>query len=100
MPAKEPVYRCFQKGLVKRKVDWFTGIEVSSLDLVETYVANGYGIGLTVAVPKARHHPQVRELPLAGFDTIDFGVMWHGKPTPVMEVCVQHLKQAARALFA
>jgi len=32
-------------------IDWFPGIEVSSLALIETYVDSGYGIGLSVAFP-------------------------------------------------
>lgn len=100
MPTNEPVYRCFQMGLAKRKVDWFTGIEVSSPDLVETYVASGYGIGLTVGVPGAGHNPQVRRIPLDDFEMMDFGVMWHGKATPVMQACVDRLEETARSLFS
>ena len=81
-------------------VDWFTGIEVSTVDLVETYVANGYGIGLSVAIPKARHKPQIRILPLDDFDPVTFGVLWHGKLTPVTQAFLNTVQQAARTLFA
>ncbi len=60
LPTNESIYKSFQQGLAKRRVDWFTGIEVSTVDLVETYVANGYGIGLSVALPRAKHRPQIR----------------------------------------
>jgi DNA-binding transcriptional LysR family regulator len=99
LPTNESIYKCFQQGLGRLHVDWFTGIEVSTVDLVETYVANGYGIGLSVAIPKARHKPQIRILPLDDFDPVTFGVLWHGKLTPVTQVFLNTVQQAAQTLF-
>jgi len=100
VPSNEPICRAFQEGLAKRKVDWFSGIEVSTVDLVETYVANGYGLGVTVGVPKAKIHPQVRVLPLDGFPMTVFGVLWQGRRTPVMEVFLKSVQQEARKAVA
>ena len=41
LPPGETVCRNFQQKLNALGVDWFPGIEVSSLELIETYVANG-----------------------------------------------------------
>jgi len=98
LPTNESIYRSFQAGLRKRGVDWFTGIEVSTIDLVETYVANGYGIGLSVIVPTAKLKA-VRALPLDGFDPVPFGVFWQGKPTPVLQALVNTIQQAAKSLL-
>jgi len=46
LPAAEAICKTFQQGLGRLGVDWFPSIEVSSIDLIETYVANGFGIGL------------------------------------------------------
>jgi DNA-binding transcriptional LysR family regulator len=101
LPTNEAIYKSFQRGLAKLKVDWFTGIEVSTVALVETYVANGNGIGLSVAVPKARPHPQLRALPLDdAFAPVTFGVLWQGKPTPIMEAFIAAFQQAAKELMA
>ncbi len=100
VPTNEPICHAFQQGLARRKVDWFPGIEVSTVDLVQTYVANGYGIGVTVGIPKRQHHPQVRLLPLEGFDPVDFGLLWLGKPSPIVRAFVDTLKDAARDLFS
>src|SRR5215472_14662508 len=62
LPEAEAICKHFQQGLGRLKVDWFTGIEVSSIDLIETYVANGFGIGLSVLVPKAKSAPGVRAI--------------------------------------
>ena len=47
-------------------VDWFPSIEASSVDLIETYVASGLGIGVSVAIPQKTLPPKVRALPLRG----------------------------------
>jgi len=99
LPTNEPICRSFQAGLRKRGVDWFTGIEVSTIDLVETYVANGYGIGLSILVPNAKLKT-VRALPLEGFEAVPFGVFWQGKPTPLLQALVSTIQQAARSLMA
>jgi len=85
LPANEPITRNFQKGLAVRGVDWFPSIEVSSLHLIETYVANGHGIGLFVDVPGATWSRQIRLLPLPEFTPVAFGALWKGPPAPVVE---------------
>ena len=98
LPTNETIYKSFQQGLAKRRVDWFTGIEVSTVDLVETYVANGYGIGLSVALPRAKHRPQIRLLPLDDFSPVTFGVLWQGKLSPITQAFLTTVQQAAQAL--
>jgi DNA-binding transcriptional LysR family regulator len=99
VPAGEPVCRNFQEGLARLKVDWFTGIEVSALDLVQTYVANGYGAGVSVLVPKGRLLPGVRTLPLDGFEPIRFGLLWQGRGTPLVQALVETVREAVRVLI-
>ncbi len=98
LPTNESIYKSFQQGLAKRRVDWFTGIEVSTVDLVETYVANGYGIGLSVALPRAKHRPRIRLLLLDDFSPVTFGVLWQGKLSPITQAFVTTVQQAAQAL--
>ena len=100
VPSNEPICRALQEGLAERKVDWFSGIEVSTVDLVQTYVANGYGYGVTVGVPKAKWHPEVRAVPLKGFPLTTFGVLWQGRKTPVLEALVVIVEAAARQIMA
>ena len=100
VPSNEPISRAFQDGLTKRKVDWFSGIEVSSVELAQTYVANGYGIGVTVAVPKMKYHPDVRLVPLPDFAPVTFGVLWQGRRNPLLDSLLKNLELAARALMA
>jgi DNA-binding transcriptional LysR family regulator len=93
LPAIETTSRLFKKGLQRLKIDWPATIEASSLDIVTQYVANGYGIGVTVDVAGVCRHPQVRVLPLAGFESIDVAALWHGEPTPLIQVVLDEAQR-------
>jgi DNA-binding transcriptional LysR family regulator len=100
LPTNEPIYKNFQEGLGRLGVDWFTSIEVSTVELVETYVANGHGIGLSITVPVARQNPQLRSLSLDGFKPVTFGALYHSKPAPIVQSLLEAIRQAAEPLQA
>ncbi len=101
VPSNEPILRAFRDGLAKRKVDWISGIEVSSVEMVQTYVAHGYGIGVMVHVPELiKLHPDVRVLPLPEFERVTFGALWQGRKSALMQAMIAALKQAAAGLGA
>ncbi|MHB8521745.1 MAG: LysR family transcriptional regulator [Limisphaerales bacterium] len=100
LPANEPVSRHFQQGLARRGVDWFAAIEVSSLDLIETYVASGFGIGLSVAIPKTAMPATIRAVALPGFEPVVVGALCHGKLTPLTRAFLDELQVRARLLSA
>ena len=99
VPSNEPIRRAFQEGLTKRKVDWFSGIEVSSVEMVQTYVANGYGFGVTIHLPNLKLNPKVMPLSLEGFDEVTFGILWQGQRTSLFEALFQIVEQTAQGLF-
>ena len=98
MRTEQPIYKHFQEGLARIKVDWFTSIEVSTVRLVECYVANGYGIGLSIAVPKAKLAKGLRALPLEGFEPVSFGVLWTGKSSPILQAFLDMVQALARGV--
>jgi DNA-binding transcriptional LysR family regulator len=100
VPSNEPICRAFQDGLAKRKVDWPAGIEVSSVEMVQIYVAHGYGIGVTVHLPELKLHPEVRVVPLPDFARVTFGVLWQGRKAGVLAGLLSLLENAARKLSA
>jgi DNA-binding transcriptional LysR family regulator len=91
----DPVHAAFQRGLERLGVEWFCGIEVSSAELIERYVINGYGIGLAVAVPGFKPPPQVRALPLVHFPPVVVGVAWFGKLTEISRQLLAELDTEA-----
>lgn len=100
LPPGEAIVKNFMEGLAARRIDWFTGIKVSSLDLVETYAANGFGIGLHVQIPKAKLRPGLRALPLPDFAPVTLGVAWRGKLSPLGEAVIEEMKAEAQHLTA
>ena len=99
LPPTEAVCKNFRQGLTRIGVDWFPGIEVSSLDLIETYVASGFGIGVSVAIPKSSSSAKIRALPLPGFAPITIGAAWRGKTTPVLQALLDEFKIRAKRLL-
>ena len=98
LPAFELLCKNFQRELAKLKVDWFPSIEVSSLDLIEKYVAAGLGIGLSVSIPKLDFSPKIRAIPLPGFEPIILGAMRGNKMTPLLQAFIEELKRRANDL--
>jgi DNA-binding transcriptional LysR family regulator len=95
LPASEAICRNFQEGLRKRGIDWPVTIEMSSLELIQTYVENDYGIGLSVLTPSSRISKNIKVLSLDGFAPVNFGVLWHSKPTPLTASFIEALKKRA-----
>src|SRR5688572_26216635 len=84
LPPNEIICRHFQEGLRSRGVDWHPTMELSSLELIETYVENDYGFGLALEVPGKRFSRGVKVFPLNDFPMVDFGVVWQGELTPFL----------------
>jgi hypothetical protein len=91
----DPVHAYFQRGLERLGVEWFCGIEVTSERLIQQYVASGYGIGLTVAVPGFKPPPQLRALPLSDFPPVVVGVAWCGKLSDIARQLLAELDTEA-----
>ena len=96
LPATETVCRHFQAGLQRLRVEWPMRLEASSLDLITRYVANGYGIGLSVNAGEIVRHPKVRLLELPGFASVEIAGFWNGPLTPLVRETLQEMQQYAR----
>src|SRR5205807_1632737 len=98
MPRAEAICKRFQDGLARLGVDWFPSIEVSSVDLVEAYVAGGFGIGLSVSVPNGRLAPNVRALPLPDFGPVIMGALWRGKTSALLQSFLDEMQLRAKEI--
>jgi len=98
LPTAEALAKNFQQGLSRLGVDWFPSLEVSSVDLMATYVAGGFGIGVSVQVPKAPLLPSVRAIPLPNFAPVNFGVMWRGKVSALLQAFLDEMQLRAKRL--
>jgi len=99
LPEHESICKNFQQGLNRAGIDWFPSLEVSSIDLVETYVTSGFGVGLSVYVPKSRNLPGIRVLPLVGFSPVAVGALWRGKPSVLLQAFLDEMQARANHLI-
>jgi DNA-binding transcriptional LysR family regulator len=98
MPAAEVITKNLQEVLARRNIDWFPTIEVSSLDLVQAYVANGFGIGVAAQIPGVPILPQARVVPLPDFPKIAVGALWRGRTSPLAQTFIDLLSARAKLL--
>mgnify|MGYP003309912692 CR=1 FL=1 len=69
-----------------------------AIDLISTYVANGFGIGLSLALPGDKAPKGVRLLPLKDFPAVTIGALWRGKRSELSRHIVDQLKARAGSL--
>lgn len=98
LSANQAINKQFQQTIQKRGVDWFPSIEVSSFNLIETYVANQFGIGLFVDVPRTTLSPQVRKIELPDFEPVPLAALWRGKTTPLIDAFIEATHFRAKQL--
>lgn len=94
------ISRGFFEELQRRKIEWPVGMEANSIELVETYVKNGLGIGLSLKVPGRKPPDGLRRLPLPDFPRVDVGMIWRRNPNAATSVVVEELRRQAKRLLA
>ena len=91
LPQNELVTKRFQSFLEDNSYTWPSFIELSSLDLIESYVASGIGVGLGIQNLSAEPSKGIRRLPLKGIETITVGALWRKKLSAagkqILELC-------------
>ena len=93
LPETDTISQLFQTGLKRLNVTWPVSYEASSLGLTLQYVASGDGVGVSIAVPEMVKHPQVRVLPLDGFDRLELAAVWQGEPSPVLRALLDEMQR-------
>jgi len=92
--------KTFQQELARRDLAWKQSIEVNSLDLIQTYVLDGFGYGLSIHIPGVALPRGVRMLPLKGFPPLTVGLFWLGKRAPIAIAFSEEMQRYVRSLFA
>jgi DNA-binding transcriptional LysR family regulator len=95
LPDSDPITQLFQSGLKRLGVTWPPSVEASSLGLIKQYVANGYGVGVSIAVPDLIEHPKVGVLPLDGFEQLELAAVWQGKPSAILKSLLDEMQRYA-----
>jgi DNA-binding transcriptional LysR family regulator len=96
LPPNEALPRMFREMLAKRELEWPASIEVSSLELIEIYAANGFGIGLGFDLPDRKPNPKLRAIPIPELPPVRIGALWRGKLTPLQQNLLEAFRTRAR----
>ncbi|MDA0812255.1 MAG: LysR family transcriptional regulator [Verrucomicrobia bacterium] len=94
----EPMSQQFQQELRKRGIRWDTHVEVSSLKLIQSYVAQGFGVGITVDIPGDEVIPEVRRIALPKFPPVIAGLVYTGQLKPIAAAFLEIVKLRAAEL--
>ncbi|HEX8312366.1 MAG TPA: LysR family transcriptional regulator [Chthoniobacteraceae bacterium] len=78
-PSGEFLPREFQAELQRRELSWPARVEASGLELIDVYVAEGFGAGISLDIPGFARLAGVRVLPLRGFPRLSFCALWSGR---------------------
>jgi len=97
LPPAEPLCRIFQRELRRRRIEWPTTIEVSALDLVAAYVREGFGIGLSFAMPGPLPSG-IKAIALDDFPSITIAVVWRTVMSPAGKILLHVLSEQAADL--
>lgn len=100
VPAREPLCALFHRELARRGMEWPVRIEASDTGLVETYVAHGFGIGLSVDPPGDTRPKGVRAVRLRGFPQLLFGALWTAENSPLVDEFLELARERAREIGA
>ena len=100
LPPAEPLCRVFQRELKRRRIDWRPTIEVSSLELIAAYVREGFGIGLSFALPGSPP-AGVRVIQLDDFPPVIVAAVWRKVLSQAGKALIQMLpaQAAVRTAF-
>lgn len=99
LPSTTTVARAFQRELKRRGVVWPQGIEATSVDLIGRYVANGDGIGVSVAKARVANPRELRVLPLEDFAPVGMGVLWRGEASELLRAVIEEVGVYTRAMW-
>lgn len=92
-------HRTFQRGLQALRVEWPTTIRVDSTAVMLRLVAAGHGVGVSLELPSVRH-PDVRAIPLTGFDAVPLVAFWRPPAGSWLEPLLAAARDTSRRLWA
>ena len=93
LPPEETISQIFQRELSRRCLQWEPEIIVNQLELVQSYVAEGFGYGLYAEVPGLRLRKTIRNIPLPDFPKITIGFLHRAYVNPLAQLPKRHLRE-------
>ena len=104
LPTTDNMSQLFRQGLEQEGLRWATQMEVNSFELINSYVAQGFGFGVTVENPGVSIPDSIHVIRLAKFPKMHIGMLHRGELKHVAKgfaaaarAYASHLKQATKA---
>jgi DNA-binding transcriptional LysR family regulator len=98
LPPEEVITKQFQAALKKLGLAWTPAIELSSLELIDTYTALGFGVGLSIALPGRKIERTLRLMPLKNFPPVTVAAFWIGDLSGIAASFLGDVKKLAARL--
>ncbi|MDA0768031.1 MAG: LysR family transcriptional regulator [Verrucomicrobia bacterium] len=98
LPPHEVLSKIFQEALDERDIVWAPSVEVDSLEIVEEYVARGFGAGVSIQIPGRENLPGVRPVALRGFPPAVVGALYQGTLKPLAKEFLNLASKRAKQL--
>ena len=68
------------------------------MTIVETFVKQGFGIGMSVALPGKKVTLDLRTLPLPDFPRVPVGMIWRSNPSEATQALLSEFRRVAKRL--
>lgn len=98
LPSSERIAKNFQIGLTKRGFSWSPSIQVSSIDLINIYSFLGFGVGVSVGIPRPKANSGLRHIPLPGFPPLTICALWTNPLSELAASFLEDVKKVAARL--
>lgn len=86
LPKIEPVAQLIQRGLTSKNLRWEPSMEITELNLIQRYVAKGFGFGVAVDIPGAPVEEGIRRIKLpSDFPPLSIGALHTGNPKRIAQ---------------
>ena len=86
LPKIEPVAQLIQRGLTAKNLRWEPSMEITELNLIQRYVAKGFGFGVAVNIPGVPSDKGVRQIKLpTTFPPLSIGILHTGNPKRIAQ---------------
>jgi len=95
----EGISQTFRRGLERGGIRWPTTIVASSVSSVTAFVASGEGVGVSLDLPCLIGRPDIRVLPLQGFDPVPIAALWRPPDTSKLKSLLGVIMKRAQVVF-
>lgn len=99
LPPNEVLCQLFNEGLEANGIEWHASMQVNSLDVMQRYVAKGFGAGVSVMIPGILPIEGCDVVVLEDFDPLVIGAIYQGGLKPLSKAFLDKAKEYVAELL-